>query len=431
MENEKRSRRVVIFAFLFLVAVSIISTKKASADIATNIYITPGVVSETWHSLPEPPVLDSYSPYSNYTDYIVRDISYQGGDYTYGVYYFDIANDDKITITDLPTKSFSIDVNYFTYFICHSTGTCSRGSTNNNPATINSSYFYASSSPSFNLDNSLYQDGYINQYEIIPEWLSTYNLTATFEYPKMLGPVFHADYKMTDLTTNVPVRIKTNVPLVLDPLLLQHIQVSIVQKTDNTYSTVKTVNPYLENYTLFEMLQYSLFEFTLPLLSGETNYFTLFYAFDDEYLSQHPGISIINRYDFSLTGLSPSDEDYEYGQTPVLPPVDSVGNTFVSTGSIIGDLVQKQLSETWLDVREQFADFFYIFDLAKNPPASQTGSAPLYSGDFQLAGKTVPVVFDPFHQFPIPPIVPQVTSFMAYFALGWFFIRKSSELFPE
>lgn len=255
------------------------------------------------------------------------------------------------------------------------------------------------------------------------------DFTLRFDYPRMYGPVFHADIKMTEFTSHVAVRTDVDYPLVLSQDVLSHVVVAIVKMTDNTYEVVDTTDPYLEQFNLTEITNGKV-DFSVPLLGGTSEYFKAFLAFDDDYLEQHEGPAIISQLRFSLTGLFSNEEGYDYAQNPFLPPVDGEGNLDVGSDSIVGGLIDNALAESWFSIKNQFSDFFTIADIVRNAPTGASDSA-IYSGTMELNGHIFPFDYDPFHAWPIPPIVPLIMTYVAYIGLAFFLIRKLSNIFPE
>jgi len=101
-----------------------------------------------------------------------------------------------------------------------------------------------------------------------------------------------------------------------------------------------------------------------------------------------------------------------------------------SDTSPMGTVINDSISGNWALMQTKFADFFTIYNIMDSAPASASNSA-LYTGELSLNGNSATMNFDPFHTLPIPPLVPQIISIVSYLGLGWFLIRKSSELFTQ
>jgi len=92
------------------------------------------------------------------------------------------------------------------------------------------------------------------------------------------------------------------------------------------------------------------------------------------------------------------------------------------------DFLSNQFDELNAVIQTQFSDFYTIYDIAKNAPSTVEDEG-LFSGTVTLRGHSSQFNYDPFHDMPIPPIVPNIVSGVAFLSLGWFLIRNLHTIF--
>jgi len=266
-------------------------------------------------------------------------------------------------------------------------------------------------------------------------------ISAQFLYPKMLAPVYHADIQMPLLTTHVSVKLHVSKQNLTD-VDSSHWFVTIFKTVDGSFDVVDSVDPYTESKSLGELSSMGNVDFSVPLLGGNTGYYSVVFAPDSAYATAYPDYPHFFKYNFSLKGLTPDDPNYITGQSPFIKPDSEVGS---STGSVLGDLLRdvasflfvpnetlytETIGAEWTLMQTTFAPLIQIYGYSNNAP--QTADAiPIYTGSLTLNGHSTPFVYDPFHTLSIPSIVPTFMTYMFYLALGWFLIKNISNIFPE
>jgi len=265
------------------------------------------------------------------------------------------------------------------------------------------------------------------------------NIILTFLYPKMLAPVYHADIQMPLLTTHVSTKVNVSFENLSDSDK-QHFYITIFKMTDDSYNTVDSVNPYTETFNIASISELGNIDFLAPLLGGETEYFSIVIAPDETYANAYPDYPSFFKYNFSLTGLVPTDPNYITGQSPFIQPDSSQ-----SSGSVFGDflagvgrymfipnptLIDEILGTQWTLFQTQFAPIFALYKYDENAPTN-AANLKIYDGLITMSGRSFGFVYDPFHTLDIPPIVPYFMTFFVYFSLIFWLIRKISDLFPE
>jgi len=86
-----------------------------------------------------------------------------------------------------------------------------------------------------------------------------------------------------------------------------------------------------------------------------------------------------------------------------------------------------QLDSLKSEFSTQFADLFTFYDAVKEANASTFQDR--FSGTLEFRGADIPMVISPFSN--VPSFVPIITSFVAFLSLAWFLIHKIPELFGQ
>lgn len=276
----------------------------------------------------------------------------------------------------------------------------------------------------------------------LPEISQDSNISIEFKYPKMLAPVYHAYIKLPEITdTEANVRIKVNYENIAEELK-EHWNISIFKMVDSSYDIIDTTQPYFESFNLTELDEFGYLNFTVPIMQDEDYYFSTVISPDSTYASIYPEYPHFFKYNFSLSGVSPSNPNFNYGQSFNSPNIDDEGNPLISTGSALGDYIANlivpnsdylgnQITIIKNNFQNKFSSFFALKDIFSTSISglSSSQTVPTFSS-FSMYGASVNIInFDLIDPY-MPTIRNYITAFL-YLVLFIFLIKKISLIFSS